>query len=216
MSLQSSRDWWGKDVRSSLGSALLAAAALAIAAAPAGAQLNFSNSYTFLKAVKERDSQKATDLLASPSSTVINTKEAGSGNGALHILARERDGTWLNFLLTKGAKADLQNAGGDTALLIATQIGWAEGADILLRRGANVELANRQGETPLILAVQNRDIALVRLLLAKGANPKRTDSVAGYSALDYAKRDGARGASILKLLEAPPAKPAREVVGPKL
>jgi ankyrin repeat protein len=209
-------DWWGKDVRSSLGSALLAAAALAIAAAPAGAQLNYSNSYTFLKAVKERDSQKVTDLLASPSSTVINTKDAGNGNGALHILARERDGTWLNFLLTKGARADLQNASGDTPLLIATQIGWAEGADILLRRGANVDLANRQGETPLILAVQNRDIALVRLLLAKGANPKRTDSVAGYSALDYAKRDGARGASILKLLEAPPAKPARDVVGPKL
>lgn len=202
-------------MRSSFGSAFLAAATLAMAAAPAGAQLNFSNSYTFLKAVKERDGQKVTDLLASPSSTVINTKESGTGNGALHTVARERDGTWLNFLLTKGAKADLQNASGDTPLMVATQIGWAEGADLLLRRGASVDLANGRGETPLIRAVQNRDMALVRMLLAKGANPQRSDSVAGYSALDYAKRD-ARAASILKLLEAPTAKPGREVAGPKL
>ncbi len=202
-------------MRSSFGSALLAATFLAVAAAPAGAQMNFSNSYTFIKAVKDRDGQKVTDLLASPASTVINTKESGTGNGALHMVARERDITWLNFLLTKGAKADLQNSGGDTPLLVAAQIGWAEGADVLLRRGANVELANGRGETPLILAVQNRDLAMVRLLLAKGANPKRTDSVAGYSALDYAKRDN-RAAAILKLLEAPPAKSAREVAGPKL
>ncbi len=86
---------------------------------------------------------------------------------------------------------------------------------MLLRRGASVDLANSRGETPLMLAVQKRDIALVRLLLAKGADPKRTDSVSGYSALDYAKRDG-RAAAIVKLLEAPAAKPARPVAGPKL
>jgi ankyrin repeat protein len=56
---------------------------------------------------------------------------------------------------------------------------------------------------------------MVRLLLARGANPKRTDNVAGYSALDYAKQDR-RSAAVLKLLEAPPAKPAREIAGPKL
>jgi ankyrin repeat protein len=62
-------------------------------------------------------------------------------------------------------------------------------------------------------AVRNKDAALVRLLLAKGANPKKTDNVAGYSALDYAKQD-IRAAAIVKLLEAPAPKPAREVAGP--
>lgn len=186
-----------------------------VAAAPAAAQLNFSNSYTFLKAVKERDGDKVTSLLATPSTYVINTKESGSGNGALHIVARERDLTWLSFLLGKGAKADLQNSEGNTPLMVASQIGWVEGADLLLRRGASVDLANGRGETPLILAVQNRDVAMVRLLIGKGADPKRTDSVAGYSALDYAKRDG-RAAAILKMLEQPAAQPAREVAGPKL
>ena len=55
---------------------------------------------------------------------------------------------------------------------------------------------------------------MVRLLLSRGADPKHTDSVAGYSAIDYAKRDG-RAAAVLKLLEEP-AKPEREVAGPKL
>ena len=45
-------------MRRFLGSALAAAAALTLAGAPALAQLNFSNSYTFLKAVKERDGDK--------------------------------------------------------------------------------------------------------------------------------------------------------------
>jgi uncharacterized protein len=55
---------------------------------------------------------------------------------------------------------------------------------------------------------------MVRLLLGKGANPKRTDRVAGYSALDYAKQDGRAGA-ILKLLEAKPETP-KAIAGPKL
>lgn len=206
----------GTIVGTRIGGAIVTAAFLAMASAPAGAQMNFSNSYTFLKAVKERDGNKVTDLLSSPSNFVINTKEPGTGNGALHIVATDRDINWLTFLLGKGAKADQQNGNGETALTIASQIGWVEGAEVLLRRGATVDLGNNRGETPLILAVQKRDLAMVRLLLSKGANPKRTDSAAGYSAIDYAKQD-ARGAAIVKLLEAPAAATAdRPIAGPKL
>lgn len=191
-----------------------AAAAAAAIAMPAPAQ-HYSDGYTFLKAVKERDGAKATELITTPGSTVINIKEPGGSNdAALHILARERDMTWLTFLLAKGAKADIQNREGLTPLAIAAQIGWVEGADRLLRSGAKVDLANTRGETPLIIAVQRHDIAMVRLLLARGANPKRTDSVAGYSAIDYAKQDG-RSAAILKLLEEPQA-PKKAAAGPSL
>jgi hypothetical protein len=55
-------------------------------------------------------------------------------------------------------------------------------------------------------------MSMVRALLDKGANPKRTDSVAGYSAIDYARRDS-RSAAILKLLETPRG-PAKPVYGP--
>jgi len=172
-----------------------------------------SAGYTFIKAVKERDATKVTEMVAAPG-TVVNSKESGTGNSALHIVAQERDYNWLSFLLGKGARADAQNSRGQTALGIASQLGWTEGVELLIRVGAKVDLANSSGETPLILAVQRRQLPVVRLLLAGGADPRRTDTVAGYSALDYAKQD-ARSAAILKMLETPVAK-IKEAAGPKL
>lgn len=178
----------------------LLAAVLAVVAVPAMAQ--FSDSYTFLKAVRDRDADKVTQIVSNPSSTAINARASNSGEGALHILVRGRDLNWMVYLLARGARPDLQDNQGNTPLLVAAQIGWAEGAEQLLARGASVDQPNSRGETPLILAVQRRDLALVRLLLGQGADPNRTDSVAGYSALDYARRD-TRSAPILRLLEAP-------------
>jgi ankyrin repeat protein len=57
------------------------------------------------------------------------------------------------------------------------------------------------GETALIVAVQQRHTEIVKLLLAAGADPDRSDSAAGYSARDYAKRD-TRSRDMLKLIEA--------------
>ncbi|HEX8585892.1 MAG TPA: ankyrin repeat domain-containing protein [Allosphingosinicella sp.] len=198
----------------SIGLRAAVAAAALMVAIPAAAQ-SYSDGYSFIKAVKERDGNKLTELLSEPGTTVINSKERGSGEGGLHIVTRARDFTWLNFILGKGARPDLQNSGGATALSLAAQIGWVEGAELLLRHRASVDLGNSRGETPLILAVQRRDLAMVRVLLAKGADPKKTDSAAGLSALDYATRDGSRSAAILKLLQAPRT-PARQVAGPKL
>jgi len=193
---------------------LAGAIALGGLAAPVAAQ-KFSDSYTFLKSVRDRDGAEVERLLATPSSTVINTRDTSSGEGGLHIVTRGRDRNWLAFLLSKGARPDIQARDGTTPLIIAAQLGWLEGADLLLRMRAPVDQTNGRGETPLILAVQNRDQAMVRLLLGKGANPKRTDNATGLSALDYARRD-ARAAAILKMLQAPAATPAREVAGPKL
>jgi hypothetical protein len=53
---------------------------------------------------------------------------------------------------------------------------------------------------------------MVRLLLSRGADPRRTDNVAGMSALDYARQDP-RAAAVLKMLEAKAA-PAKPVAGP--
>ena len=190
----------------------LAASMVLMLAVPASGQGSFSDSFTFLKAVRERDGGKVTDLVSEPGTTVINTRERGSGEGALHIVVRGRDLTWLSFLLGKGARPDIQSNRGETPLTLAAQIGWVEGAEQLLAKRASVNLANGRGETPLILATQRRDLAMVRLLLSRGADPKRTDNVAGMSALDYAKQDPRAGA-VLKLLEAKAA-PARPVAGP--
>jgi len=196
-----------------IGRAIAAAMALAIAAAPAAAQ-QYSDGYNFIKAVKARDGIKVTELVSRPGTTVINSKDRDTGDGALHILARGRDYDWTSFLLGKRANPNIQNSQGDTPLSIAAQIGWLEGAQILLSHGAAADLANSRGETPLIMAVHQRDVGMVRLLLGNGANPKKTDNAAGYSAIDYARQDS-RAQMIVKLLEAASG-PARPVAGPKL
>jgi ankyrin repeat protein len=190
------------------------AAALAAAAPALGQGMTYSDSYTFLKAVKERDGGKVTSLISEPGSTVVNVKDRSNGDGALHYVARDRDYTWLSFLVAKGANVNMQNQRGETPLTIAAQLGWYEGAQFLLGRRASIDLANSRGETPLILAVQRRDLALTRLLVNAGANPKRSDNVAGYSALDYARRD-TRSAAIVKVLETGKQTNAA-VAGPKL
>ncbi|HEV2079135.1 MAG TPA: ankyrin repeat domain-containing protein [Allosphingosinicella sp.] len=195
-----------------LASVAAAAVALSILAVPAHAQ--GSDSYKLLQAIRKGDGAEVDKLLATPNSALLNTKDRDNGETALHIVTGQRNLGWLNFLLTKGARIDLQNGEGSTPLAVAAQLGWLEGAERLLERKASVDLANRRGETPLILAVHRRDVQMVRLLLSKGADPKKADRVAGYSALDYAKRDP-RAAIILKALEAPPA-PANPLPKPAL
>jgi ankyrin repeat protein len=181
-----------------LGRAAAAALALTVAS-PAAAQ-NYSDGYNFLKAVKDHDGDKVTQALNQPGTTVINARD-GAGDTALHIVTRNHDGTWLSFLLSKGARADMQNSKGETALSVCAQIGWTDGAELLLSDGAGVDIGNNRGETPLIIAVQHHDVAMVRLLLGHGANPNKTDHAAGYSALDYARQDS-HSVPILRMLEA--------------
>ncbi len=174
------RAWSGK-----AGAAALALALLS----PVAAQAQFSDSYNFLKAVKDADGQKVTDLIQKPGSTVINSRDVTSGETALHLVIARRDATWLAFLLGKGANPNLTDNGGDTPLMKAVQARFQDGVILLLSAGAQIDKANGSGETPLIRAVQLHDLAVVRLLVAHGANADRRDSIAGMSARDYADRD---------------------------
>ncbi len=190
----------------------LIAALIVIAAAPLTAQVGFSPAYAFLKAVRERNAETATASTL-PGSTVINSRDPSTGDGALHILVRGRDLSWLAFMLSRGARPDLQNNQGATALLLAAQIGWREGAEQLLAGRANPNVANSSGETPLIYAVRRFDGPMVRLLMSRGADPNQTDSLSGYSALDYARQDR-RGQALIPVLETRAQPPARPVQGP--
>ena len=185
-----------------------------ILAQPAAAQ--FSDSYKFLKAVRDADGAKVVEVIDQPGSTLINTKDYNSGEGALHIVAKRRDAAWLAFLLQKGANPNIRDSEGNTPMAVSAQLGFVEGVQILADQRAGVNLANGRGETPLILAVHNRDSATVRALLAAGANPLQPDRIAGKSARDYAAEDR-RSATILKLIDdAKPVKPAGKISGPGL
>lgn len=177
---------------------LASVAAAMLATSPVAAQ--FSDSYNFLKAVKERKGEEAEKFLAEPGTVIINTRDGTTGETALHIVIQRRDSSWLGYLLQKGANPNLADKKGTTPLMLATQLGYVEGIDTLVKKKATVDQTNRSGETALILAVQLRNSEAVRALLKAGANPDKKDSRAGYSARDYAKQDG-RASAIAAIIE---------------
>lgn len=182
---------------------IFSALMIATFASPAKAQ--FSESYNFLKAVKDRDGEEATKFLNKPGSVIVNTRDVTSGETALHIVVARRDSTWLSFLLQKGANPDIRNKQGMTPLIMATQLRFVEGVKVLLAKNAKVNETNNQGETALIRAVQLRDTELARILLLKGADPDLPDTLAGLSARDYAMRDR-RASAVLAEIEKADAK----------
>lgn len=186
-------------MRWSAWSGVLAAVVMLASAAPSAAQ--FSDSYNFLKAVRDKDGQKVTEALqGGGGATIINTKDITTGESAVHIVIKRRDDTWLRYLLGEGANPNIRDKKGNTPLIACAHIGFAEGMNALIANRADVNLANDQGETPLIIAVQRRDLVAVRLLLEAKADPNRSDFIAGMSARDYAERD-TRAAAILRAID---------------
>jgi uncharacterized protein len=152
-------------------------------ALPASAQM-FSEGYQFLKAVKDRDGDTATDMLNKPGTQIVNSRDLTSGDTGLHISVQRMDALWVRFLLQRGADPNIRNKRGITPLQLATQLSFIEGVEELIKGGANVQISDQTGETPLIAAVLARNVPLVRLLLDKGADPDRNDN-SGRSARDY-------------------------------
>ncbi len=193
---------------------LVAAAILFAISSPALAQQQ-SQSYKFLQAVKDGKGDEVIKILDQPGQRIINTRDVTTGDGALHIVIRRGDDTYLRYLLSRGADPNLRNGKGDTPLMMAIQLGQTGLVDTLLLVKANPNLANSAGETPLIRAVQRRDLALVRTLLNAGADPDITDNVAGMSARDYAHADS-RSPAIARLIDEKPKSAPRAVAGPKM
>ncbi len=188
--------------------------ALSLVAAATPALAQFSDSFNFLKAVRDRNGAKALELLNKGGPTLIDTPDGNTGERAIHIAVKERDLSWVGFLMQKGARIDLKDRDGNTPLMVAARIGNLDAARLLISRGAQVNAANGLGETPLIMAVQKRDLAMARLLLTQGADPGKRDLASGLSARDYAARDG-RSEMIVKLIDEIKPVAKRGIAGPK-
>lgn len=196
-----------------IGLAAFGATGAAMVALTPPAQAQFaSDSYNFLKAVRERDGGKAQPLLNKPGTTIVNARDQATGEMALHIVVKGRDLEWTRFMISRGADLNARDGSGETPLIAAVRIGWDEGVELLLGQGANANLPNGRGETPLVVAVQARDLIATRLLVAAGGDPNIADRVTGQSARDYAARDP-RATQIAKALaEAKPK--AKTLSGP--
>jgi ankyrin repeat protein len=146
---------------------------------------------------------------------VLNTRDPSTGETALHISVKAHQDNWVGFLLNKGANTDVKDREGNTALHYAALYGDTTAAGYLIGMHAKIDATNNGGETPLILAVHRRDPVIVQQLIEAGADPKIADTMAGKSALDYA-RDDPRGGAILKLLQDVKPTEKKKVAGPVL
>ena len=170
---------------------------------PASAQT--LGSEDFVAAVRDRDGDKAMEILRAKGSLALNARD-GNGDTGLTVAIARRDDVWTGFLLSHGADPNRPGRNGDTPLIAAARVGFLGAASSLILKRVKIDAANRMGETALIVAVHGRHVPLVKLLLDHGANPDEADSAAGYSARDYARRD-TRSREILKLIEAKKPQP---------
>ena len=76
----------------------------------------------------------------------------------------------LNQLLDAGVNLDLQDATGDTALVLAMKNKQYDVAYALINNGANLDIANNAGETPLSLALATRNEPMAVSLIEAGAD----------------------------------------------
>ena len=189
--------------------AMQAALLLMAFAAPAVAQMR-SDSYNFLKAVRDQDALAAKALFDKPGSTVVNARDYTTGETGLHIVIKRRDVAWINFLVQAGANPEVRDNEGRTPLILAAQLGFVDGVRALLARGADVNGTNTRGETALLFAAQARDLATARALIEGGADPDQTDRISGNSARDYATRDP-RGGPLLQIMQN--ARPKKKASG---
>ena len=98
----------------------------ALIATPALGQYGGADSLQFVKAVQDRDGNKATQLIADHP-TIIDSKDS-KGDTGLIIAIRGGESDWTGFLLGKGADPNLQGAAGDTPLIAAARTGFDEAA----------------------------------------------------------------------------------------
>lgn len=98
----------------------------------------------------------------------------------------------MEYLLSKGAKINLEDSHGSTPLGFAAAGGQTNTKvyDLLIKAGADVKQLNHDGASLLLMAIPNdKDLTLTDYFISKGLSLNATDA-AGNTAFNYAARSG--------------------------
>jgi hypothetical protein len=90
-----------------------------------------SQGYKFLEAVRKSNGDEVVKMLDQPGQRIVNARDVTTGEGALHIVTKPGDATYLRFLLARGADPNMRDGRGDTPLLLAVQYGQHAIVDLL-------------------------------------------------------------------------------------
>ena len=121
---------------------------------------------------------------------LLNSKVASAQSLApLADAAEKKDKATITRLLKQGAKVNVTQADGMTALHWTVYHSDLPATKLLLCNGANAKASNRYGVTPISLACTNGNTEIVKLLLKSGADAN-TKSTGGESVLMIAARTG--------------------------
>ena len=107
--------------------------------------------------------------------------------GALmHAVEGEADPAVANFLISKGADINVQDATGETALMKACRRKRAGMSLVFIEAGAKLNLQDNQGETALMVAAAYGNGIIADALLKAGADSSLKNNK-GQTALDIAR-----------------------------
>ena len=106
---------------------------------------------------------------------------------AMFQACRDGDIESLKPVLDQGAPLDMQDAEGNTMVMLAAYHGHAELVRELASRGADVELTNDRGQTPLAGAVFKGFDEVVAALIEVGASPDAGTPTARETAVFFGR-----------------------------
>ena len=133
----------------------------------------------WMTSVKNKDMSRMRELLAAHAS-LLNSKQPGIGNSALHWAAA-KDHTWqLKLLINANANLSLRSASAATPLHCAAMHGSIGALTALLEAGADMDMRDENGDTPRQAALSSRESRVRGLLLVLGACG-HTHSIATWS-----------------------------------
>lgn len=150
------------------------------------AQNNDSLNYAFLDAVYESDSAKVVLSLKGGADVRFKTRDSLS---ALHYSVINEEIGITSLLLEYGADADSRDQGGNTPLMLASDLGIDTIMFLLIMYDAGLDLQNNEGETALHFAVLSGNPVAADMLLYYKAKPDIQNNE-GCTALHYAAYNG--------------------------
>jgi ankyrin repeat protein len=80
---------------------------------------------------QEKGCEAVEKALGDGGPNLINTKDATTGDTALHLVTARRDIQWMTFLLYKGSNVNARNEKGVTPLSLAVGLNFVEGVELL-------------------------------------------------------------------------------------